>query len=177
MTTINGFNPGAGGDVLEFGVAAWNGASSNSLGHAFSGDLVTLGGALPVSTGAATLSPVWVNSSSNFLLVAGDDVLLYAPSGVTETTAQQLAAQLHTVSGAIVPPGGVIVPGQDAHILVAYDASTASGHAVNIADVDLVNTTTSNQNATVNLNVYASDMVHLVGASLTGLASHNIDFI
>jgi hypothetical protein len=181
MTTITGFNLGGGGDVLEFGVAAWNGASTGSVGHALKGDLVGLTGLFPVPTGAATLSPVWASSSSNGLLTASENMLLYAPSGVTETNAQQLAAQLHTSSGAIVLPGapnlGYIPPGQDLHILVAYDASAGSAHAVNIADVDLVNTTSSNQSSTANLNVYASDMVHLTGVSLASLTSANINFV
>jgi hypothetical protein len=50
-------------------------------------------------------------------------------------------------------------------------------HVVNIADVDLVNTSGSAQNSTANLNVYASDMVSLVGVSLAGLTSANIHFI
>jgi hypothetical protein len=48
---------------------------------------------------------------------------------------------------------------------------------VNIADVDLVNTSASNQSSTANLNVYASDMVHLTGVSLTSLTPDNIHFI
>jgi hypothetical protein len=98
--------------------------------------------------------------------------------------AQQLAAQLHTASDAIVLPGagiGFIPAGQHAHILVAYDASFSllgSIHpVVNIADVDLVNTSASNQNSTANLNVYASDMVNLNGVSLTGLTSANIFYL
>jgi hypothetical protein len=185
MTTITNFNPGSGGDVLDFKVAAWNGASVGTVGvfhPAENGDLVLLGGTFPVLTGAATLSPVWTSGSSNSSLAAGDNVLLYAPSGVTETNAQQLAAQLHTSTGAIVLPAGspvfgYVLPGLDEHILVAYDASVGSAHAVNIADVDLVNMSGSPQNSTANLNVYASDMVHLVGVSLASLTSANINFV
>ena len=67
------------------------------------------------------------------------------------------------------------------HILVAYDASFnllgVVHPVVNIADVDLVNTSATNQSSTANLNVYASDMVNLTGVSLTGLTSANIHFI
>jgi hypothetical protein len=68
------------------------------------------------------------------------------------------------------------------HILVAYDASSNANvtiqHAVNIADVDLVNTSASkNATSTADLNVYASDMVHLTGVSLTSLVADNIHFI
>ena len=48
---------------------------------------------------------------------------------------------------------------------------------MNIADVDLVNTSATNQSSTANLNVYASDMVNLTGVSLTGLTSADIHFI
>jgi hypothetical protein len=187
MTTISGFNAGAGGDVLDFTVAAWNGASAGFLDLADpKGDLVVLDGGFVVPPGAAQLSPVWVGSGSNGSLAAGDNVLLYAPSGVTETTAQQLAAQLHTSSGAITLAGNGYVPaGHDVHILIAYDASFVAhvGHFVipvtqtNIADVDLVNTTGSDQSSTANLNVYASDMVNLQGVALTSLTSANIHFI
>jgi hypothetical protein len=106
------------------------------------------------------------NSGSNSSLKLADDVLLYAPSDASVQSAQQLAAQLHTSFDAIVlPGGGFIAPGQAKHILVAYDASFILGttveHVVNIADVDLVNTSGSNQNSTAHLNVYASDMVNL----------------
>ena len=144
------------------------------------GDLVFLSGL--VVAGAAQLSAIWVNSGSNSSLKLADDVLLYAPSDASVQSAQQLAAQLHTSSDAIVlPGGGFIAPGQDKHILVAYDASFILGttveHVVNIADVDLVNTSGSNQNSTAHLNVYASDMVNLTGVSLTSLTSANIHFI
>jgi hypothetical protein len=115
-----------------------------------------------------------------------DNVLLYAPSDASVQNAQQLAAQLHTSSDAIVLPGGAsrfgfIPPGQDSHILVAYDASFSLlgsiHHVVNIADVDLVNTSASNQSSTSALNVYASDMVSLTGVSLTSLTSANIHYL
>jgi hypothetical protein len=186
MTVIHGFQAGSG-DVLEFKLAAWNGDSAFFLGLASDkGDLVGLNGAFVVPTGAAQLSAVWVNSGSNSSLKATDDVLLYAPSDASVQNAQQLAAQLHTSSDAIVLPkvgsgAGIIGPGQDKHILVAYDASFTLGkiieHVVNIADVDLVNTSSSNQTSTANLHVYASDMVSLTGVSLASLTSANIHFI
>jgi hypothetical protein len=191
MTTITSFIAGAGGDVLQFRVADWNGGSSGPppppAGSSLNGDLIVLGGgsvATPVGDGAAQLSPVWVNSSNN-PLTTSEDVLLYAPSGVTETNAQQLAAQLHTPSGAIVLGEFPVGPKQDLHILVAYDAKTfinkagvlVPQFATNIADVDLVNTSTSAQDSTVNLNVYASDMVHLTGVSLSSVTPANIDFV
>jgi hypothetical protein len=84
---------------------------------------------------------------------------------------------LHTSSDAVtLPGGGFIGPNQDKHILVAYDASGPLANplpVVHIADVDLVNTSASNQSSTTNLHVYASDMVSLVGVSLTDLTSGN----
>jgi hypothetical protein len=175
MTTVTRFNAGssASHDVLEFDVAGWNGAST-SLGFAVQGDLVTLSGLLVVPTGAAQLSAVWVNSSSNGSLKTTDDVLLYAPSDASLQNAQQLAAQLHTAADGVVMPG-LIPPGADVHILVAYPAGN---NAVNIADVDLVNTGTTPQTSTANffVHVYASDMVHLTGVALTDLTSANIQF-
>jgi hypothetical protein len=177
ITTITGFHAGSGGDQLIFQTAAWNGATSGIFGIAYAhGDLVDLDGVFVVSAGAAQLSAVWVNSGSNSSLKSADDVLLYAPSDASVHNAQQLATQLHTSSDAIVlPGGGLIAPGQDKHILVAYDAGFHR-HVVNIADVDLVNTSGSNQSSTANLNVYASDMVSLTGVSLTSLTSDNIHF-
>jgi hypothetical protein len=178
VTTIDGFHAGSGGDVLEFTVAAWNGASLDTgfpIRFAAQGDLVILAGMFPVPIGAAQLSQVWVNSASNSLLTGSEGVLRYAPSDASLQSAQQLAAQLHTSSDAIVvPSGGAVVPGTNVHILVAY---AAGNNVVNIADVDLVNTSASNQTSTANLNVYASDMVHLTGMSLTSLTSDNIHFI
>jgi hypothetical protein len=127
-----------------------------------------------------------VDNDSNNSLHPFDNVLLYAPSDASVQNAQQLAAQLHTSSDAILLPGagfggGFIGPGQDKHILVAYDASFnllgSFHHVVNIADVDLVNTSASNQNSTANLNVYASDMMNLTDVLLLGLTSDNIHFI
>ena len=100
-------------------------------------------------------------------------MLLYAPSGAFLQNAQDLAAKLHTSSGAVTLPGAVLT-NKDEHILVAYDAGN---NQVNIADVDLVNTGASAQNSTANLDVYASDMVSLVGVSLASLTSANIQFI
>jgi hypothetical protein len=187
MTVITGFRAGSAGDVLELELAAWNGDSFVTvmgLGVAASkGDLVGLNGIFVPPPGAAQLSAVWVNSGSNNSLKPADNVLLYAPSDASVQNAQQLAAQLHTFSDSIVLPGFplFIGPGQDKHILVAYDASFsllgAIHPVVNIADVDLVNTSASNQGATDSLNVYASDMVSLTGVSLTSLTSTNIHYL
>jgi hypothetical protein len=167
------------GDVLAFKVAAWNGDSAAIAGLSTQGDLVVLNGIFVVPLGAAQLSSLWLNSGSNSSLKASDNVLLYAPSDASLQNAQQLAAQLHTSSDAVVLQGGgsiggSIGPGEARHILVAYDAGN---NVVNLADVDLVNTSASNQSSTANLNVYASDMVHLTGVSLTSLTPDNIHFI
>jgi hypothetical protein len=196
ITTITGFHAGSGGDRLFFDPAAWNGASIDGLGNpAASGGLVDLGGSVVASAGAAQVSKVWANSSSNSSLNASDNVLLYAPAGGSPHNAQELAAQLHGASGAIVLPG-FILPGQHEHILVAYDANSiglpiaedaiaAPGlinplhgppPVVHIADVDLVNISGIPQSATFNLHVYASDMVSLTAVSLTSLTSENIHF-
>jgi hypothetical protein len=178
MTAITGFNAELG-DLLEFKAAAWNG-ESNFLGIAAAqGDLAALNGVTIVPTGAAQLSAVWHDSTSNSSLKPFDSVLLYAPSDTVVANAQELAARLHTVADAIVLPSagsstlGFIEPGQAKHILVAY----VHLQALDIADVDLVNTSASNQNSTANLNVYALDLVSLTGVSLTSLTSANIQFI
>jgi hypothetical protein len=181
MTVITGFQAGSG-DVLGFTVAAWNGGSTSGFVAVAKGDLVVLNGFLVVQPGAAQLSAVWVNSTSNSSLKASDNVLLYDPSDASVQNAEQLAAQLHAASDAIVlPGGGFIASGQDRHVLVAYDASLnllgSIHHVVNIADVDLVNTSASSQSSTANLHVYASDMVSLTGVSLTSLTAANIFFI
>jgi hypothetical protein len=197
MTTITGFRAGSGADRLIFDPAAWNGASLDGLGNpAASGCLLDLGGSVVASAGTAQLSAVWVNNLSNSALNLSDNVLRYAPGGGSPHNAQELAAQLHGASGAIVLPG-FILPGQDEHILVAYDAnsiglpitenaSAAPGFSnplhgpppvVHIADVDLVNTSAIPQSATFNLHVYASDMVSLTGVSLTSLIPDNIHFL
>jgi hypothetical protein len=136
-----------------------------------------LGGIFPVSAGAAQLSAVWKDSSFNSSLKSTDDVLLYAPADASVQNAQQLAAQLHTSSHAVVFP--FIGPSQDRHILVVYDASLPGSiqKVANIADVDLVNNSVSPQNSTANLNVYASDMVSLIGVPLTSLTPDNIHFV
>jgi hypothetical protein len=180
MTTTTGLQAGPGGDQVDFTPAAWNGASSGinmgfATGH---GDLVDLSGIRLVSIGAAQLSAVWVDSSSNSSLKSTDDMLRYAPADASVHNAQQLAAQLRTSSDAIALPGGGFIPaGQDSHILVAYDASLPGQTMVNIADVDLVNNSASLQNSTAHLNVYASDMVSLIGVSLKSLANDNIHFV
>jgi hypothetical protein len=169
---------GPGHDQLDFTAAAWNGASVNKfLGIAETGDLVNLDGISVVSLGAAQLSTPWTNSGSNSLLKTTDNVLLYAPFDASPLRdSRALAAQLQTASDAVVLPGH-IGAGDQMHILVAYDASDAFNNYVNIADVDLVNTTASNQSSTANLHVYASDMVSLVGVPLASLAAANIQFI
>jgi hypothetical protein len=139
--------------------------------------LVRLDGGV-VLPSAAQLSALWVTSGANGALNPSDNVLRYDPFPMQN--AQQLAAQMHSASGAILLPGAILA-GQDQHILVAYDASLTIGlthHAVtHIADVDLVNTSGSPQNSTASLNVYASDMVSLIGVPLTSLTSDNIHFI
>jgi hypothetical protein len=182
---FTGFHAGAGGDQLDFTAAAWNGESAvlTSQGPLASpkGDLVALNGTFVVSLGAAQLSSVWLNSGSNNLLKTTDNVLLYAPSDALPQDAQQLAAQLHTSDPILLPGGGSIGAGQDKHMLVAYDASFVKGGItfpnVHIADVDLVNTSSNAQSSTANLNVYASDIVSLLGVSLTSLVPDNIHFI
>jgi hypothetical protein len=173
MATITGFGA-VRGDQLQFTLAAWNGASSGIFDLAVAhGDLAYLDGVHVVVAGAAQLSQVWHDSTSNSSLKATDNVLLYAPSDVSVQSAQQLAAQLHTSSDAIVLAGFYIPAGYDRHILVAYETN----NAVHIADVDLVNMSASPQNSTANLNVYASDMVSLTGVSLASLTPDNIHFI
>jgi len=186
MTTITGFSAGSGAgnygagsgtDAIIFTAAAWNGASS--VGNAaVDGDLVDLGGDIVLAAGfepsSAQLSAVWVNSASNNTLQSSDNVLLYAPSDASVQSALQLAVQLHTASDAVTLPAG-IPAGQDRHILVAYNVGATN--AVNIADVDLVNSTGLEQTSTAGLHVYASDMVHLTGVSLASLAHYNIAFI
>jgi hypothetical protein len=182
MTVITGFRAVPAGDVLDFELAAWNGDSFGipPFMSAVTGDLVALNGLFVPKPGDAELSAVWVNSGSNSdgSLATSDEVLRYAPSDASVQNAQQLAAQLHTSSDAIVLPGGgagsgFIAPGKHLHILVAY---AAGNNVVNVADVDLVNTSASDQSSTANLNVYASDMVNLTGVSLAGLTTH-IHFI
>jgi hypothetical protein len=184
MTTITGFHAFAGtnGDQVDFTAAAWNGDSA-AFGplSVQKGDLVALNGVSLVALTNAQLSAIWVNSSTSSLSIT-DNVLRYAPADASLQNAQQLAAQLHTSSDAIVLPGGGLIPADNnKHILVAYDASSnVNGtvqSAVNIADVDLVNVSGNNQSSTANLNVYASDMVHLTGVSLTSLTPDNIVFI
>ena len=157
------------------------------LGIANSGDLVSLNGETIVASGPAQMSALWINSGSNASLNPFDNLLLYDPSDAKMINAQQLAAQLHAPGDALLLPGGggsglgYIAPGQDKHILVAYDASLDFQQIhipiVNIADVDLVNTTATNQSSTANCNVYASDMVSLIGVSLPSLTSANIDVV
>jgi hypothetical protein len=171
MTKIIGLRTGPGGDVLEFKVAAWNGATSAVF--ASNGDLVVLNGHSVVQPGVSHLSAVWIDSGSSSSLNASDNVLLYAPSAASVQNAQQLASQLHTALNAVTLPGAVLTS-RDEHILVAYDAGN---NQVNIADVDLVNMSPSAQSSTANLQVYASDMASLVGVSLASLSTANIQFI
>jgi hypothetical protein len=142
---------------------------------------VSLNGFSVVPLGAANFSALWTDKGSNTSLKTTDNVLLYAPSDASLQNAQQLAAQLHTSDAIVLPGLGNIAPSEDKHIMVAYDTSSnvngSIQHAVNIADVDLVNMSANNHNSTANLNVYASDIVHLVGISLTSLIPDNIHFI
>jgi hypothetical protein len=173
MTTITGFRAGSGGDILGFTVAAWNGSSPEpgSGQIAAQGDLVALAVQSPIVAGDGSLSAVWVNSGSNSSLKLTDNVLRYAPSDALVQNAQQLAAQLHTSFDAVTLPEPTV--GFDVHILVAY---AAGNNVVNIADVDLVNTTGAQQNSTAKVSVYASDMMSLIGVSLTNLTPDNIHF-
>ena len=160
-------------------------ASAFSPLPAAKGDLVALNGLFVPKSGAAQLSAVWMDSGSNNSLKGTDNVLLYAPSDASVQNAQQLAAQLHTSSDAIVLPGARLMDlshpaNTRTSSSLTMRASTLLGSVhpvVNIADVDLVNTSATNQSSTANLNVYASDMVNLTGVSLTGLTSANIHFI
>jgi hypothetical protein len=170
MSTITGFQAsGVNFDSLAFAADAWNG------GNGGSGGLFFLDGATAIHSGTAVTGIVVPNGVAP-QITAADNFLFDAGVGtiVNVQSASMLANDLHTIAP-ITLAGPGVAAGAQAHILVAYSANGG----VNIADVDLVNTTgaalTSTNNA--GFHIYASDMVHIAGITLGQLSDANIHFV
>ena len=169
MTTINGFVAGSGTahDVLVFLSDAWDG------GEGFSGSLFNAGATVIHNTanslaGTPTVGVVVPNGAIP-QVVAGDNFII--DNFTTMNNAAQLALDLNTIFPITLPTG--VTAGTNEHMLFAYQSPTG----VNIADVDFVSTagTTTNTNAAT-MHIYASDMVHLAGVSLSSLTNADIHF-
>jgi hypothetical protein len=81
--------------------------------------------------------------------------------------AGSVAAAFHDVLNPIFFAGTLAV-GQSAHMLVAYN----DGIQARIADLDLFNATGAVQVVSSAMDVHASDMVQLVGVSLSAFAGN-----
>jgi hypothetical protein len=166
-TTITGFSL-ADGDNLSFNVAAWAG------GHAGTGSLVEGDGHTVVPSGP----PIGITSTMQIadvpfaLIGAGTNVVLDdVPAGGFADGAS-LAASLHSAAGAVTFSGTGVHAHTAVHMLFAYQTDTPG--TIEVADVDLVNTSGVNEIFSNTLNaIHVSDMVKLVGVgSLNDLEAH-----
>ena len=165
VTTINNFKIGATGDVIIFGPNDWVGTSGFVALASGGGDygLWTAGVTGPVVPGASALK----------LVTAPDTPIATAVSvtldGIsTYTGAAQLQSQLVLAGVGDLHFGGGALDGHNIiHELVAYQVTGTNN--INIADVELLNTTSAAQSgdtANPNIQVSVHDLVHLVGVGL-----------
>jgi hypothetical protein len=171
IVTISNFDVGLGASTDQL---IFHGASNG--GNAWG----PIGGVQNNSQGGTA----WGISAGNFGLFPAAGDAHFAPVGpllpnadVIQVSANlpnaaALASFLHSTGTALVTPTA-LANNQDFHILFAY----SSGDGVNIADVDILNNSGANQTSTANMNVYASDLVHLTGVSLASLTEHNVQFV
>jgi hypothetical protein len=169
VTTINNFNIGAGGDVIKFGPNDWVGTSLFVALASGGGDYGLWN--------AGILGAVVPGASALKLVTAPDTPITTAVSitldGITTYTgATQLQSQLVLAGVGDLDFGGGVSPldGHNIiHELVAYQVKGTNN--INIADVELINTTANPQSgdtANSNLVVSVHDLVHLVGVGLLG---------
>jgi hypothetical protein len=165
VTTINNFNIGAGGDVIEFGPNDWVGTSGFVALASGGGDfgLWNAGITGAVHPGASTL--ILVTAPGTPITTAASVTL----DGIsTYTGAAQLQSKL--ISGDDLHFGSGVFqlgPHNIIHELVAYQVTGTNN--INIADVELLNTTAGPQSgdtANSNIQVSVHDLVHLVGVGL-----------
>ena len=105
------------------------------------------------------------------------DVILDGLSTYSNAAALNSALHAAGVGDINLSDTGLVITGVVEHVLVAY----GTGSGVNIADVELVNTSGATQTAdTANaaLSVTALDLVSLTGTTALGdLVGHNIHFV
>ena len=171
VTTINNFKIGATGDVIIIGPNDWVGTSGFVALASGGGDygLWNAGITGPVVPGASALKLVTAPATpiTTAVSITLDGISTY-------TGAAQLQSQLvfKTVGGVSIGDldfgGGVrfLDSHNIIHELVAYQSGPNN---INIADVELLNTTSAAQSgdtANSNLVVSVHDLVHLVGVGL-----------
>jgi len=176
VTTINNFRIGAGGDVLEFGPNDWVGTSAPVALASGGSDygLWTAGITGPVVPGASALKLVTAPAThiTTAVSVTLDGISTY-------TGAAQLQSQLTSVGDLDFGGGTFFLSAHNIiHELVAYQVTGTNN--INIADVELLNTTAvaqSGDTANSNLVVSVHDLVHLVGVGpLSNLTAANFAF-
>jgi hypothetical protein len=170
ITTVNGFNLGATGDVLNIAPGSW------ALGTLFGGSgfdfglLDNQGNLIGFNHDASMALIAQPGATPNLAEVTLDNIATYANAGA-------LLAALKTPTVGDINFGIGIAPGELFHVLIAY----GTGTGVNIADLSVLNTTGSGQlfeTANANLTFSAHDLVDLVGTtSLGNLNPHNIHFV
>jgi hypothetical protein len=163
ITNVTGFQAGTGvtHDVLDFSVSAWGGGllTNASLVH----------GTVPSSALGITATVQVVAGGAPALALATN---LIEITGAPFTSATDLAHNLATTTN-ITFPGLSPPAGSIAHVLFAYNDGLGN---TNIADVDLVSKGGVNDTADMTA-IRASDMVHLVGVSVTALAGVDVHFV
>jgi len=168
MTTINGFTIGSGGDNLNFQVAAFG---SGLVDPATMGPISPV----PINAGGDAFA---VGFTGEHIPVAGQLVRIVLDEISDFQNAAGLAHSLVTSTvGNIVLDAGVAAHNA-VDFLVAYEV--AGNTAINIAEVQVVNTSGSTQTDTANMHVYAQDLVQLAnvnfGLTALGINASEIHF-
>jgi hypothetical protein len=155
----NAFVPNT--DVLDFAAGAWFGSgaarslTNGTLGIATVGTPSTAAGELVTPNGALPTAANTVLAGTTLIVLDG-----------VHANASSVAAAFHDILNPIFFTNGAgLNPGQSAHMLVAYN----DGIQARIADLDLFNATGAVQVVSSAMDVHASDMVQLVGVSLSSL--------
>jgi hypothetical protein len=158
----NAFVPNT--DVLDFAAGAWFGSgaarslTNGTLGIATVGTPSTAAGELVTPNGALPTAANTVLAGTTLIVLDG-----------VHANASSVAAAFHDILNPIFFTNGAgLNPGQSAHMLVAYN----DGIQARIADLDLFNATGAVQVVSSAMDVHASDMVQLVGVSLSAFAGN-----
>jgi hypothetical protein len=169
ITDVNGFTVGS--DNLNFNVDAWNFGLNTTHGDLVDGVALT-----PIADANASGSTLFLGTPGITLGTGGGvttsghvDLILDGINDATFANAAALAAAIATTGVGNFILGTPLGNNHQVDLLVAY----YTGTEVNIADVELQNSSGSTQtNTGAMTHVYASDMISLVGvSSLTSLGT------
>jgi hypothetical protein len=175
VTTINNFQVGATGDVIEFGPNDWVGTSGSVAlaSGGFDFGLSRANGGAPVAPGPSTMQLITAAATAAGPANVVLDGIAHYGSDAAITTQLENSGVGNIVFDTSVPKLGA---NNEIHVLIAY----STGSEIHIADLTLLNATGSAQtadtaNPNIAIQVHTLDVI--TGVSVVGLLNtHNIFF-